>query len=155
MTWWILLVGFLGGLGPWATTITTSRMVILVDATTPITNLHVTLRGKKYVVEDPVTTVQEVQERIATLSGIDPTQQGRVLFDDADLTFFFLAPVLPVPLLLVGVVPPEAPLLLVLPLLLLLLVVGIILMVAPDSIPTSDKGVKGSRERENTENEQS
>ena len=86
MTWWILLVGFLGGLGPWATTITTSRMVILVDATTPITNLHVTLRGKKYVVEDPVTTVQEVQERIATLSGIDPTQQGRVLFDGKRLS---------------------------------------------------------------------
>ena len=39
-----------------------------------------TLRGKKYDVSD-VTTVAELQERISEASGVDPSQQGRVLFD--------------------------------------------------------------------------
>ena len=47
---------------------------------TPIANVQVTLRGKKYDVSD-VTTVAELQERISEASGVDPSQQGRVLFD--------------------------------------------------------------------------
>ena len=47
---------------------------------TPIANVQVTLRGKKYDISD-VTTVAELQERISEASGVEPSQQGRVLFD--------------------------------------------------------------------------
>lgn len=51
-----------------------------VTANTPISSVQVTLRGKKYDIED-VTTVSELQERLAEASGVSPTQQGRVLFN--------------------------------------------------------------------------
>lgn len=45
----------------------------------PLTNLQVTLRGHKYEISD-VETVQELQEALQKSSGVDPKQQGRVLF---------------------------------------------------------------------------
>jgi hypothetical protein len=51
-----------------------------VNAKTPIPSIQVTLRGKKYDLED-VTTVSELQERLSEASGVEPTQQGRVLFN--------------------------------------------------------------------------
>jgi hypothetical protein len=47
--------------------------------------VQVTLRGKKYDVSD-VTTVQELQERLGDASGVDPSKQGRVLFDGQRLS---------------------------------------------------------------------
>jgi hypothetical protein len=47
--------------------------------------VQVTLRGKKYTVED-VTTVEELQERVSEKSGISPSTQGRVLFDGQRLS---------------------------------------------------------------------
>lgn len=52
----------------------------LVNANVPISSVQVTLRGKKYDIED-VTTVSELQERLSESSGVDPSQQGRVLFN--------------------------------------------------------------------------
>ena len=43
-------------------------------------SVSVTLRGKKYDIED-VTTVSELQERLSEASGVTASQQGRVLFD--------------------------------------------------------------------------
>jgi hypothetical protein len=48
-------------------------------AARPLTNLQVTLRGHKYEISD-VETVQELQEALQKSSGVDPKQQGRVLF---------------------------------------------------------------------------
>ncbi len=52
----------------------------LVTAKSPISSIQVTLRGKKYDLED-VTTVSELQERLSEASGVEPSQQGRVLFN--------------------------------------------------------------------------
>lgn len=38
-----------------------------------------TLKGKKYQIEEPVTTVAELQERLEELSGISPSKQGKIL----------------------------------------------------------------------------
>lgn len=57
-----------------------SAIFPLVAAKTPVPNVQVTLRGKKYDLED-VTTVEELQERLAEASGVDASQQGRVLFN--------------------------------------------------------------------------
>lgn len=46
---------------------------------TPISSIQVTLRGKKYDIQD-VTTVSELQERLSEASGVTPSSQGRVLF---------------------------------------------------------------------------
>jgi len=46
---------------------------------TPVSNVHVTLKGKKYRIDD-VTTVSELQERLEEQSGIPPAKQGRILF---------------------------------------------------------------------------
>jgi Ubiquitin family len=51
----------------------------LVSAGTPISRVSVSLRGQKYDVSE-VTTVQELQEKVSTLSGISVKQQGRVIF---------------------------------------------------------------------------
>jgi hypothetical protein len=50
-----------------------------------LSSVQVTLRGKKYDVAD-VTTVQELQERLGDASGVDPSAQGRVLFDGQRLS---------------------------------------------------------------------
>jgi len=50
-----------------------------IAATSPISRLQVTLKGKKYDIHD-VTTVSELQERLQEASGIPPAQQGRILF---------------------------------------------------------------------------
>lgn len=55
-------------------------LAVSVTANTPIPSVQVTLRGKKYEIED-VTTVSELQERLSEASGVDPSQQGRVLFN--------------------------------------------------------------------------
>jgi hypothetical protein len=52
----------------------------LVAANSPISNIQVTLRGKKYDIQD-VTTVSELQERLSDASGVDPSLQGRILFN--------------------------------------------------------------------------
>jgi len=51
-----------------------------VDAAvpTPISNVQVTLKGKKYQIDD-VTTVAELQERLEEQSGISPSKQGKIL----------------------------------------------------------------------------
>lgn len=55
-------------------------LLCTVVAKTPISSVQVTLRGKKYDLED-ITTVSELQERLAEASGVEPSQQGRVLFN--------------------------------------------------------------------------
>lgn len=45
----------------------------------PISSLSITLRGKKYDVTD-VTTVQELQEKVSSLSGVSIKHQGRVIY---------------------------------------------------------------------------
>jgi Ubiquitin family len=52
----------------------------VVASKTPVPNIQVTLRGKKYDLED-ITTVAELQERLSEVSGVHPSQQGRVLFN--------------------------------------------------------------------------
>ena len=54
-------------------------------AKTPIPSVQVTLRGKKYDLED-ITTVEELQERVAEASGVEPSKQGRVLFNGKRLS---------------------------------------------------------------------
>ncbi len=51
----------------------------------PLKNLQVTLRGHKYEVSD-VETVAELQQELKKTSGVDPKQQGRVLFGGKRLT---------------------------------------------------------------------
>eukprot|EP00980_Cylindrotheca_fusiformis_P003065 scaffold713_cov131-Cylindrotheca_fusiformis.AAC.23 len=43
-------------------------------------DIQVTLRGKKYDIES-VDTVQELQEQLSVKSGVEPSKQGRVLFN--------------------------------------------------------------------------
>jgi len=45
----------------------------------PISNVQVTLKGKKYQIDEPVTTVAELQERLEEQSGISPSKQGKIL----------------------------------------------------------------------------
>jgi hypothetical protein len=52
---------------------------------TPISHVQVTLKGKRYDIQD-VTTVSELQERIQEASGIAPSQQGRILFQGKSLS---------------------------------------------------------------------
>mmetsp|Transcript_19207 Transcript_19207/g.55770 ORF Transcript_19207/g.55770 Transcript_19207/m.55770 type:complete len:264 (+) Transcript_19207:149-940(+) len=59
---------------------TLAVLVSAVAAKTPISSIQVTLRGKKYDLED-VTTVSELQERLSEASGVEPSKQGRVLFN--------------------------------------------------------------------------
>ena len=54
--------------------------MVVTAAKTPISSIQVTLRGKKYDLED-ITTVSELQERLSEASGVEPSQQGRVLFN--------------------------------------------------------------------------
>ena len=53
--------------------------VFLVDAR-QLQNLQVTLRGHKYDISG-VETVQDLQTELQKTSGVDPKQQGRVLFE--------------------------------------------------------------------------
>ena len=55
-------------------------LLCVVVAKTPISSIQVTLRGKKYDLEG-ITTVSELQERLSEASGVEPSQQGRVLFN--------------------------------------------------------------------------
>jgi len=57
----------------------------VVASKTPVPSIQVTLRGKKYDLED-ITTVAELQERLSEASGVEPSQQGRVLFNGKRLT---------------------------------------------------------------------
>ena len=54
-------------------------IVTTTFAATPISHVQVTLKGKKYDIND-VTTVGELQERLEEASGVSPKQQGRILF---------------------------------------------------------------------------
>mmetsp|Transcript_10496 Transcript_10496/g.22111 ORF Transcript_10496/g.22111 Transcript_10496/m.22111 type:complete len:285 (+) Transcript_10496:169-1023(+) len=47
-------------------------------APTPVSNVQVTLKGKKYQIDD-VTTLSELQERLEEQSGIPPSKQGKIL----------------------------------------------------------------------------
>jgi len=57
-----------------------SLILSTVVAKSPIPSIQVSLRGKKYDLDD-ITTVSELQERLAEASGVEPKQQGRVLFN--------------------------------------------------------------------------
>jgi hypothetical protein len=59
--------------------------ILLVANARPLKNLQVTLRGHKYEVSD-VETVAELQQELKKTSGVDPKQQGRVLFGGKRLT---------------------------------------------------------------------
>jgi len=52
---------------------------------TPVSNVQVTLKGKKYQIDD-VTTVSELQERLEEQSGIAPSKQGKILHNGKRLT---------------------------------------------------------------------
>jgi len=52
---------------------------VLFGDAKPLNNLQVTLRGHKYDISD-VETVQDLQQALEKSSGVDPKQQGRVLF---------------------------------------------------------------------------
>jgi hypothetical protein len=54
-------------------------------AATPISHVQVTLKGKKYDIND-VTTVSELQDRLEEASGVSPSQQGRILFQGKRIT---------------------------------------------------------------------
>lgn len=58
--------------------------LVLVTAK-PLNNLQVTLRGHKYEISD-VETVQDLQRALEKSSGVDPKQQGRVLFGGKKLS---------------------------------------------------------------------
>ena len=45
---------------------------------TPVSSVQVTLKGKKYQIDD-VTTISELQERLEEQSGIAPSKQGKIL----------------------------------------------------------------------------
>lgn len=57
-----------------------SVVFCLGTSKTPVPSVQVTLRGKKYDLED-ITTVGELQDRLSEVSGVEPSQQGRVLFN--------------------------------------------------------------------------
>lgn len=52
----------------------------IAHAGSSVRNLSVTLQGKQYDISD-VSTVQELQTKIKDVSGVDNTEQGRVMFD--------------------------------------------------------------------------
>jgi len=52
---------------------------------TPVSNVQVTLKGKKYQIDD-VTTVSELQERLEEQSGIVPSKQGKILHNGKRLS---------------------------------------------------------------------
>ena len=51
----------------------------------PLSNVQVTLKGKKYKIDD-VTTVSELQERLEEQSGIAPSKQGKILHNGKRLS---------------------------------------------------------------------
>jgi hypothetical protein len=51
----------------------------------PVSNVQVTLKGKKYQIDD-VTTVSELQERLEEQSGIVPSKQGKILHNGKRLS---------------------------------------------------------------------
>lgn len=61
-------------------TFVAAAILAVSTAKTPLSSIQVTLRGKKYDLED-ITTVSELQEHLAEASGVEPGQQGRVLFN--------------------------------------------------------------------------
>mmetsp|Transcript_24714 Transcript_24714/g.69380 ORF Transcript_24714/g.69380 Transcript_24714/m.69380 type:complete len:283 (+) Transcript_24714:64-912(+) len=69
-----------------ATLILSTLSAAAVWAASPVSNLSVTLRGKKYEITDGVSTVEELQERLSEASGVTPKQQGRVLFSGKSLS---------------------------------------------------------------------
>jgi len=61
--------------------VVTTTAAVVRAGSNPVRNLHVTLRGKKYDIEDGVTTVAELQERVQDASGSSSSaQQHSVLF---------------------------------------------------------------------------
>lgn len=54
-------------------------------APTPLSNVQVTLKGKKYQIDD-VTTVSELQQRLEEQSGIVPSKQGKILHNGKRLS---------------------------------------------------------------------
>lgn len=55
-------------------------VAIAMAANTPIPSVSVSLRGKKYTLTD-VTTVDDCQDQLESLSGVTKNLQGRLLFD--------------------------------------------------------------------------
>lgn len=57
--------------------VTVLAMAVLTEA---MPDIQVTLRGKKYDLP-AIDTVQELQDQLSTKSGVEPSKQGRVLFN--------------------------------------------------------------------------
>ena len=53
---------------------------------TPVSNLHVTLKGKKYTLDAPLTTVADLQAQLEAHSGIVPAKQGKILHEGKKLS---------------------------------------------------------------------
>ena len=53
---------------------------------TPVSNLHVTLKGKKYTLDEPLTTVADLQAQLEAHSGIVPAKQGKILHEGKKLS---------------------------------------------------------------------
>mmetsp|Transcript_11039 Transcript_11039/g.26520 ORF Transcript_11039/g.26520 Transcript_11039/m.26520 type:complete len:284 (-) Transcript_11039:373-1224(-) len=52
--------------------------LVAASASSPLSSVQVTLKGKKYRIDD-VTTVSELQQRLEEQSGIVPSKQGKIL----------------------------------------------------------------------------
>eukprot|EP00535_Pseudo-nitzschia_heimii_P010941 CAMPEP_0197196280 /NCGR_PEP_ID=MMETSP1423-20130617/32269_1 /TAXON_ID=476441 /ORGANISM="Pseudo-nitzschia heimii, Strain UNC1101" /LENGTH=311 /DNA_ID=CAMNT_0042650065 /DNA_START=45 /DNA_END=981 /DNA_ORIENTATION=- len=52
--------------------------LVAAAASSPLSSVQVTLKGKKYRIDD-VTTVSELQQRLEEQSGIVPSKQGKIL----------------------------------------------------------------------------
>ena len=66
-----------------------SAAVVVSSSTppsTPVTNLHVTLKGKKYTLDEPLTTVADLQAQLEAHSGIVPAKQGKILHEGKKLS---------------------------------------------------------------------
>jgi len=53
---------------------------------TPVSHLHVTLKGKKYTLDAPLTTVADLQAQLEAHSGIVPAKQGKILHEGKKLS---------------------------------------------------------------------
>lgn len=63
-----------------------SAAVVASSSSTPVSHLHVTLKGKKYTLDEPLTTVADLQAQLEAHSGIVPAKQGKILHEGKKLS---------------------------------------------------------------------